>query len=137
VSEENVEIARCGIEAAIRRPEPDFDTLNRLFHPEHEFISVVGSNLEGGSHRGMSGYRHWLASAEETLQSRPRLERVAEIDEERVLAIVPTRHAGRSSGIPLDEERMAAVLTLRDGRIVRTEVYRSRDEALKAVGLEE
>lgn len=137
MSQQNVEIVRRGIEAAIRTPEPDFATLSELFHPDHEFISVVGSIREGGSHQGMSGYRVWLQNLEETIQSRSRLEQVSEIDAERVLAITPTCHAGSSSGVALDEERMAAILTVRECRIIRTEVYRSPEEALKAVGLQE
>ncbi len=137
MSRENVEVVRRGIEAAIRRPTPDFATLDALYHPDHEFISVVDSALEGGSHRGMDGYRDWLRGVEETVQSRSRLEQVREIDQERVLAITPTRHAGRSSGVALEEERMACIVTVREGKITRTEVYASPDAALKAVGLEE
>jgi ketosteroid isomerase-like protein len=130
---ENVEIARRGIEAAIRRPKPDFDTLNALYHPDHEFISLV-SPLEGGSHRGARGYRDWLLSNIETVQSTSTLEQVREIDKDRLLAITPTRHEGRASGVPLDEVRMACIVTVREGKIVRTEVYPSVEEALKAVG---
>ena len=137
MSRENVEIVRRGIEAAIRMPKPDFATLNALYHPDHEFVSVVDSTLEGGVHHGMSGYRDWLLGVEETVQSRSRLERVTEIDEERVLAIAPTRHKGRSSGVALDEERMACIVTVRDGKIIRTEVYPSAEQALTAVRLTE
>jgi ketosteroid isomerase-like protein len=133
----NVEIVRRGIEAAIRRPEPDFATMNALYHPDHEFVSVVDSTLEGGSHRGMSGYREWLLGVEETVQSRSRLEQVTEIDEERVLAIAPTRHEGRSSGVALAEERMAAVVTVRDGKLIHVEEYLNPSEALQAAGLAE
>jgi ketosteroid isomerase-like protein len=137
MSHENVEIVRRGIEAAIRRPRPDFATLNALYHPDHEFISVVDSTLEGGIHRGISGYRDWLLGVEETVQSRSRLAQVTEIDEERVLAITPTRHEGRSSGVALEEEPMACIVTVRGGKIIRTEVYPSPEEALAAVGLGE
>jgi ketosteroid isomerase-like protein len=137
VSHENVEIVRRGIEAAIRRPEPDVPALSELYHPDHEFISVVDSRLEGQVRRGLRGYREWLQAGEETIQPRPTLEQVMEIDDERVLAITPTRHAGRSSGIVLDEERMACVVTVREHKIIRTEVYSSPEAALKAVGLEE
>jgi ketosteroid isomerase-like protein len=130
-----VEIVRRGIEAAIRRPKPDFATMNDVFHPDHEFVSLVDSALEGGSHRGMDGYRDWLLGIEETVQPRSRLEQVTEIDEERVLAIAPTRHEGRSSGVVLPEERVACIVTVRDGKIIRTELYSSPEEALEAVGL--
>jgi len=35
------------------------------------------------------------------------------------------------------ETRGATVWALRDGKVVRLEIYQSTDEALKAVGLEE
>jgi ketosteroid isomerase-like protein len=133
----NVEIVRRGIEAAIRRPNPDFTTMNELYHPDHEFISLVDTALEGGSHRGMDGYRAWLRGIEETVQPRSRVEQVREIDQDLVLAITPSRHAGSSSGVALEEERVASIVTVREGKIIRTEVYASPEEALKAVGLEQ
>jgi ketosteroid isomerase-like protein len=132
----NVEIVRRGIEAAIRRPKPDYAAVNHLYHPDHEFISLVDSTLEGGSHRGIDGYREWLLGMEETIQWTPRLERVTEIDADRVLAIVPTSHVGRSSGVVLSEERIGVIVTVRDGKIVRSEVYPSPEKALKAAGVE-
>lgn len=134
MSQANAEIVRRGIEAALRRPEPDWATMEQLYHPDHEFVSLVDSALEGGSQRGISGYRDWLLGVEETVQSRSRLEAVREIDKERVLAITPTRHEGRASGVPLAEERTASIATVRDGRIVRTQVYSSVEQALEAVG---
>ena len=48
MSEENVEIVRAAIEATMRRPKPDWETVNALFHPDHEFLPRdVG--LVGGS----------------------------------------------------------------------------------------
>jgi hypothetical protein len=46
MSQENVEIARRACEAAWRRPQPDFDTLNALAHPDHEMFTVQ-SLVEG------------------------------------------------------------------------------------------
>ena len=59
MSEENAELVRRGTEAALRRPEPDWATINELYHPNHEFVPLA-SFFEGGSHRGTSGYRDWL-----------------------------------------------------------------------------
>jgi hypothetical protein len=58
---------------------------------------------------------------------------VTEIDTDRVLAITPTIFRGKSSGVVLREERVAGIVTVRAGKIVRTELYRSPEQALKAV----
>jgi hypothetical protein len=84
MSHENVEIVRRAIEAviqtpieaAIQTPTPDFATINALFHPDHELVSLF------------------------------------------------TLHG-------------PAVMTVRGGKIIRTETYPSPDEALEAVGLRE
>jgi ketosteroid isomerase-like protein len=136
MSQANVELVRRAIEAVQRRPKPDFETMNELYHPDHEFVSALDA-LEGGSHRGARGYRDWRVDVEEATEYESRLEQVTEIDERRVLAITPTNIRGRSSGVTLKEERLACIVTVRDGKIVRTEVYSSPDEALKAVGLAE
>ena len=34
-------IVRRALEAAFRRPKPDFATINDLFHPDHEFTSRI------------------------------------------------------------------------------------------------
>jgi ketosteroid isomerase-like protein len=135
VSQENVEIVRRGIEAAFRRPKPDVAVLNEVYHPDHEFLSLIDA-LEGGSHRGGRGYRDWLLNNEETVQAESRLEQVTEIDDDRVLAITPTRFQGKSSGVPL-EQRLASIVTVRNGKIIRSEAYSSPEEALKAAGLGE
>ena len=76
MSQENVEIVRRAFEAAIRRPRPDFDTVNALFHPEHEYVSRIELGLEGGSARGGRGYRDWLTTAAETMTWESTLEGV-------------------------------------------------------------
>ncbi len=135
MSEENVQIVRAAIEAAIRRPEPDFATVNALFHPDHEYVSRL-EVLEGGSRRGAPGYRAWLRDAAETIAWESRLEEVTPIDEDRCLAITPTRIRGKQSGIAF-EERFGALITVRDGKVTRTELYGSPTEALKAADLPE
>jgi ketosteroid isomerase-like protein len=49
---------------------------------------------------------------------------------------VRTSGTARQSGAPV-EIPVAHVLTLRDGRVTRLEVFLDRHEALEAVGLEE
>ena len=41
MSEKNVKIVRAAIEATMRRPKPDWETVNALFHPDHEFLPAM------------------------------------------------------------------------------------------------
>lgn len=132
MSEENVEIARRAQAAASRRPKPDFATVNALFHPDHEFVSLV--RFRQGGLRGASGFREWLADIDDAYESSwdSRIEEARELDEERVLLVVVFFFRGKRSGASI-EQRMGIVMTLRDGKVVRTETYPSPQEALEAV----
>ena len=132
MSEENVEIVRAAIEATMRRPKPDWETMNALFHPDHEFLPR-NVRLEGGSVRGGQGYREWLTSISETIEWEVTLAEVTEIDHERVLAVTPTKFRGRQSGAET-EQRIASVVTVREGKVVRTDSS-VPEQALEAAGL--
>ena len=127
----NIDIVRRGMQAAIRRPEPDYATLNQLYHPDHELVSRM-SELEGGGHRGARGFQAFLLASEETLPWESTVGVVEEIDSCTCLVILPTRHRGPTSGIVLDEQPLAGLVTIQDGKIVRTEVFASREHALDA-----
>lgn len=133
MSEENVEIVRRAFEALHRKPEPDYETVNALFDPEQEFISRI-EVLEGGSRRGLRGYREWLKEVDETIDWDSTLEAVREIDGARVLVVLPTRIQGKQSGVGLDSQRLGLIVTVRDGTIVRTDAHSSPDAALEAAG---
>ncbi len=136
MSEENVEIVRRAFEAAWRRPKPDFATVNALFHPDHELFSLA-SRVEGGSHRGAQGFREFLGSLDEAFESwEGSVEQVRSIDKERVLVAVVLTARGKRDGVPV-KQRLGFVVTVRDGKLTRTESYTSFEEALKAAGLSE
>ena len=59
---------------------------------------------------------------------------IHEAGPDRALAIIDMRGRGRASGVPA-EMRVGQLWTLRDGRIVRMEVYSDVDEARRAAGL--
>jgi ketosteroid isomerase-like protein len=56
--------------------------------------------------------------------------------DDRVVGVLQQRGRSKSTGLPVDV-RLAQVITIRDGKQVRMEMYADPDEALKAVGLEE
>lgn len=136
MSQANVEIVRRAYEAVIRKPRPDFATINDLYHPDHELISLI-SLLEGGSHRGARGYRDLRLNTLDAVEWDSTVENVSEIDDNRVLVITPTRVRGKSSGVALKEERWGSTVTVRQRKITRTEIYSSPEQALRAAGVKE
>src|SRR2546426_11731551 len=120
MSEANVEIVRRAYEAALRRPKPDFATVNALFHPNHELVSLV-SFRQAGLLRGSRGFREWLTELDETYESswEMRVDEARALEEGRVLLDVVFGVQGKRSGVPV-EQRVGIVATLRDGKVVRT-----------------
>ena len=80
-----------------------------------------------------SQVREWLRPFHDY---RVEAEQFIDLDEGRVFVLTRDRAIGRASHAPVEMET-ANVFTLRDGYIVMWEAYWDRDEALKAVGLEE
>jgi ketosteroid isomerase-like protein len=136
MSRENVEVVRRAIEAAIRKPKPDFATVNALFHPDHELVSLVQFR-QGGRLRGARGFREWLTDVAEAFESwEGRIEQAKAVDGTRVLLIAALTVQGKGSGIAY-EQRMGLVMTVEDGKVTRTETYLSAAEAVEALGVSE
>lgn len=135
-SDENVAIVRRAYEAAARRP-PDFATVNALYHHDHELISIA-ARVEGRAYVGARGFREWLVSVEDTWASfeTTGIERIQSLDPERVLIVTGMRLRGRRGGVPIEQPN-AQIMTVRDGKIARTEIYTSLQQALDAAGLTE
>jgi uncharacterized protein len=55
---------------------------------------------------------------------------------DKVIVTGRARATARESGMPLESD-VALVWTLRDGRLIRNEVFTDRREALEAAGLSE
>jgi ketosteroid isomerase-like protein len=64
----------------------------------------------------------WTASTEE----------IRGLDDEHVLVTGELNAVGRRSGVPVKQD-FVVVMTVRDGKISRTESFASREDALKAV----
>jgi ketosteroid isomerase-like protein len=130
--QENVEIARRAWEAATRRPKPDWPTTNALYHPDHELVAVMGE-----THRGAAGYRDWITVMEEAAESwEVGVEEATDLDKDRVLLVWTGAIRGRQSHAAA-KQQSAAILTIQDGKVTRTEIYASPEQALEAVGLAE
>ncbi|MGZ8666197.1 MAG: nuclear transport factor 2 family protein [Solirubrobacterales bacterium] len=134
MSQANVEIVRRAIGAVLRQPKPDWDIIRVLYHPDHELVSMV-DQLEGGVAEGGPGFRDWRASIDETWERwEGKLEQVRSIDRDRVLVDCTFAAVSKLGGVPV-EEATTTIVTVREGKIARSEVFVSRDEALQAAGL--
>jgi ketosteroid isomerase-like protein len=111
----------------------DLDAALAVCDPEIEFISMLGiSGRRYIGHEGIRQYFEDVASAWE--EWRVEVHRVAAAPDGRV-AIVMTMHVrGRESGAALSE-LASHVWTVGDGRLLRNELYRDPEEALRAVGV--
>jgi ketosteroid isomerase-like protein len=128
---------RFGLEAFNRR---DLDAFLVAYHPDCEVNpprEFVEAGLSEASYHGPAGYRAWVSEWSEVWGADLRVEPLEVIDlgdQIVLLAEMPTR--GRASGVALTG-KYATIATLRDGRVIRDQVYVHHGQALEAVGLSE
>jgi ketosteroid isomerase-like protein len=142
LSEENVEIVRQGNEAyneALRAPNPREAIrawLERFFDPEIEWELPDLAALEQPVYHGIDGVMEFFEGLFEGFeQVRQVAERFIDCGD-RVLVFVRSEARGRIAGLDINET-WAFLITLRDGKRVRQQVFRNREEALEAAGLKE
>jgi len=124
-----------GLRPRFRRPTPDFDTVNALFHSDHQLVTRTGA-LESAPTEGTSGFRSWLARIGETGDWQSELEDVRVAPDGRLVAIARVRIQATRGGSAIDLHA-GFVIRVRDGKISRTETFESSRAALEAVGLRE
>src|ERR1039458_2385369 len=91
----------------------------------------------GGVYEGIDGIGRFFTDMKKAAPDfRIELDGVEEVDSKRVLAFMRTSSTGRASGIRLAADQ-ANVYDLIDGKISHIRIFFDRQEALKAVGLEE
>src|SRR6476661_6318809 len=133
MSEENVEIVRRMVDAFNRG---DVEAVVAAFDEGcelHEPLEMPDRPAEG--FRGHEGIREWMANLRETggIQFEPTS---FTSSGDVVFSEWIGRGLGHASGVPINW-RTFAVLHVRDGRIVRSQAFLGRDEALEAAGLRE
>ena len=110
----------------------DLDGALAICDPEIEFLSMLG--ISGRRYLGHEGIRQYFDDVASAWgEWRVEVHRVAAAPDGRV-AIVMTMHVrGRESGAALSEYA-AHVWTVENGKLLRNELYRHPEEALRAVG---
>ena len=133
MSEGNVEAVRRVYEQWGRG---NFRAGVELYDP-HVVLVQRQELLESGTYLGLDGIRDYMAAFLEAW------ERVTIEAEEvfaagdSVVAQVVQRAIGKESGVVPTEFEYFQIWSFRGGKVIRLEVIRDRDEALKAVGLSE
>ena len=111
--------------------------LVRFMADEHEWVEVEGrpESPAGPVRRGRDAMQSSLSALFDAWESyRLEPEQVAEVDGERVIAVVREVARGRTSGLEV-ASRWGYLITLREGQITRVEAYRDADKALEAAGM--
>jgi ketosteroid isomerase-like protein len=133
MSPANVEIVRRAWLAASSKP-PDWSVVNALYDPDHVLESDWGG-VNRTAYRGARGFQKSLADQDETWDEwRHELQSVTDAGADSVVVAARLVARGKHSAVPI-EQRYGVVVTLRDGRIVRTRAYPTVEDAFEAVGL--
>jgi ketosteroid isomerase-like protein len=127
VSQENVELIKAGFAAHNRG---DLDALIEVYDPD-----VVFETLLLGTRRGNEAIRQIYEENQKTLSGYS-IEPVEVIDSgDQVVAVAQVTGVGPASQIAMDGDAFAFLFTIKNGRIVREQAFRNREEALDAAGL--
>jgi ketosteroid isomerase-like protein len=124
---DSVAVVRSAMEAWNER---DLESLARYVDPALEWIEIEEA-LDMGDRRGhkaMEQVTRDLDSAFEDYRLEP--QRIEQLDDGRVLAVVRESARGRGSGAEV-AARFGYVITLRDGKVARVEAYRDPRAALE------
>jgi ketosteroid isomerase-like protein len=127
----NLKIARRAYEAFASK---DYESALAFAAPDVRY-EFAGRFAEGSDFEGAAAIRKlWegLDMAFREWRSEP--EEIIEVDSDRVLVLARETGVGRASGLEFSE-RLAHLMTFREGKIVRFEVFTSRRQALEAAGL--
>jgi ketosteroid isomerase-like protein len=129
---EIVDVVRRSNEAFNRR---DVDVMVALSDPEIE-VEDVPELPEARVFRGHDGLRELMSLNWEPWQRVVvGVERMIQIDDERVLLLSRNRWTVRESGVEIVQRR-GSIFTVRNGRIVRARFYADQQLALQAAGIE-
>jgi ketosteroid isomerase-like protein len=132
MSQENVDVVLDQFAATNER---DFPRAMSHYAEDVELVVDPDAFLQGGTFRGRDAVGEWFADWFRTFEPSYRFE----IEEARDLGDVvflsaTHRGRGRTSGAEV-QGQTGYLYTVRDGKIVRAELYRSPAAALEAAGL--
>jgi len=134
MSQENEEVVRDSWTAFAHS---GLDAMAEYWDAEISWRAIEGAPDDVGEIEGRDALRRYYQDWIDTFAGLTVVpSELFEVDDDRLVAAHHATGRARQSGIET-ELRYAVVYTLREGKIVRGREYGNRQEALKAVGLEE
>jgi ketosteroid isomerase-like protein len=134
MSQENAERMRAAYDAWNRQ---DLAAFLNFFAPAHVFHTSGVFPSHDPVYRGRERLREfWEAFHDAWERVDIKVDRLSDLGDERVLALVNFDAVGRGSGVEVQRE-FAFLSTFEEGLVVETRSYASQSEALEAVGLSE
>jgi ketosteroid isomerase-like protein len=131
MSQQNVEIVQLAFEAIRQR---DVEGLLALYDADIEFMPLTGTLVESGGYAGHAGVRDYFDEVAQVWEEMRPYAHTTQPVGDHVVVTGGCAVRGIGSGVESDD-RMAWVITLRDGKILRHRGFGSAEEALGAVGL--
>jgi ketosteroid isomerase-like protein len=114
----------------------DLEAIKEFVDPEAEWHGTQGGLTEGDLAQGQDALDEQIGPSQEAWDEwRVETEEIIDLGGEDVLALNREINRGRGSGIEL-VSHTAALIKVRDGKIVRFQGFLDRDEARRAAGLE-
>jgi ketosteroid isomerase-like protein len=135
MSEENVEVVRRGLRATDRGLAALNAYFDEVVDPGVEFRAVGHLPDASGSVRGLDGVKKWYARLFESFDYHVEEEELIDIGDAVVLVARQTAR-GSGSGIEVSN-RIVVLFRFTEGKIISTDAYRTKTEALEAAGLSE
>ncbi len=133
MSRENIEGVRAQIDPLNRG---DLETWSEGFHPDVEFV-LPPVWPGGGSGRGREAAMDSMREALEVAGSVDiEVEEIKELDDGRLLVHTHVTTRGAGSGISLDWHRYD-LMTMKEGKVLRDEIFLKLEQALETAGLQE
>ena len=138
MSQENVEFAKRGYAALnqmLASREVDLSLIEQLWTPDCVLSpsGILPESAEMHGHDGIARFTANQMEAFDALQVEP-LEYLDAGDR----VVVPIRFGGKARYTGMDVGfEVVHVVTVRDGKVARTDMFRSKREAFEAVGLRE
>ena len=112
----------------------DIDALLELYDSDLHFLPLTGTRVESGGYLGHAGVRDYFEEVADVWEELHPYGDDFRIVGSDVVVLGGCAVRGRGSGAVTDTP-MAWVMTVRNGKITSHRGFRTREEALEAVGL--